>query len=172
VAFVDLDDTVRATYGYAKQGAGRGYTGVNGLNALLATLSTPLSTPVIAATRLRRGAVNSVRGAARLLADALACARRTGATGLVIVRADSAFYSYDIVAAARRAGARFSLTARLTPAVTRAITSIDEQAWIPIHYPTRSTTPMSNAGSPTPKWPRCPLPRSPTGAALSTSPPG
>jgi hypothetical protein len=30
VAFVDLDDTVRATYGYAKQGAGRGYTGVTG----------------------------------------------------------------------------------------------------------------------------------------------
>jgi hypothetical protein len=53
VAFVDLDDTVRATYGYAKQGAGRGYTGVKGLNALLATLST-LSVPVIAATRLRR----------------------------------------------------------------------------------------------------------------------
>jgi hypothetical protein len=135
VAFVDLDDTVRATYGYAKQGAGRGYTGVNGLNALLSTLSTPLSAPVIAATRPRRGAVNSVRGAVRLLADVLACARRTGVTGLVIVRADSAFYSYDIVAAARRAGARFSLTARLTPAVTRAITSIDEQAWIPIHYP-------------------------------------
>ena len=92
VAFVDLDDTVRAIYGYAKQGAGRGYTGVNGLNALLATLSTPLSAPVIAATRLRRGSVNSARGAVRLLADALACARRVGATGLVIVRADSAFY--------------------------------------------------------------------------------
>jgi hypothetical protein len=135
VAFVDLDDTVRATYGYAKQGAGRGYTGVNGLNALLATVSTPLSAPVIAATRLRRGAVNSVRGAARLLADALACARRAGATGLVIVRADSAFYGYDIVAAARRAKARFSLTARLTPAVIRAITSIDELAWTPIRYP-------------------------------------
>jgi hypothetical protein len=135
VAFVDVDDTVRATYGYAKQGAGRGYTGVNGLNALLVTLSTPLSAPVIAATRLRRGAVNSARGAARLLADALACARRAGATGLVIVRADSAFYGYDIVAAARRAGARFSLTARLTPAVTRAITSIDELAWTPIRYP-------------------------------------
>jgi hypothetical protein len=77
---------VRATYGYAKQGAGRGYTGVNGLNALLVTLSTPLSAPVIAATRLRRGAVNSARGAARLLADALACARRAGATGLVSER--------------------------------------------------------------------------------------
>ena len=36
IAFVDIDDTVRQTYGYAKQGAGRGYTGVKGSNALLA----------------------------------------------------------------------------------------------------------------------------------------
>jgi len=28
LAFVDVDDTVEATYGYAKQGAGHGYTGV------------------------------------------------------------------------------------------------------------------------------------------------
>ncbi len=55
VAFLDLDDTVRGTYGYAKQGTGRGYTGVKGLNALLATICTPLSAPVIAATRLRQG---------------------------------------------------------------------------------------------------------------------
>ncbi len=34
LAFVDVDDTVKATYGYAKQGAGYGYTGVKGLNAL------------------------------------------------------------------------------------------------------------------------------------------
>ncbi|HET9256082.1 MAG TPA: hypothetical protein VFO16_12885 [Pseudonocardiaceae bacterium] len=34
-----IDDTVRATYGYAKQGAGRGCSGVKGLNALLATIS-------------------------------------------------------------------------------------------------------------------------------------
>ena len=40
VAYVDIDDTVRETYGYAKQGAGYGYTGVKGLNALLATVST------------------------------------------------------------------------------------------------------------------------------------
>ena len=30
LVFVDLDDTVRQTYGYAKQGAGRGYTGIKG----------------------------------------------------------------------------------------------------------------------------------------------
>jgi hypothetical protein len=135
VAWVDLDDTVRATYGYAKQGAGRGYSGVKGLNALLATIATPLSAPVIAATRLRQGATNSVRGAAKLLADALATARRAGATGLVIVRADSAYYCHDVIAAARRAGARFSITARHTPAVIRAITTIPEHAWVPIRYP-------------------------------------
>jgi hypothetical protein len=135
VAFVDIDDTVRQTYGYAKQGTGRGYTGVNGLNALLATISTPLSAPVIAATRLRKGSTNSVRGAAKLLADALACARRAGATGPVTVRADSAYYGYDIINTCRRAGARFSITARQTATVTRAITTIPEQSWVPIRYP-------------------------------------
>jgi hypothetical protein len=135
VAFLDIDDTVRATYGYAKQGAGRGYTGVNGLNALIATISTPLAAPVIAATRLRKGSTNSVRGAARLVADALACARRAGAGGLLIVRADSAFYAHDIIAAARRAGARFSVTARNTPTVSSAIAAIPAHAWVPIRYP-------------------------------------
>jgi Transposase DDE domain group 1 len=135
VAFVDLDDTVRQTYGYAKQGAGRGYTGVNGLNALLATITAPSSAPLIAATRLRKGSTNSVRGAAKLLADALAVARRAGATGLVIVRADSAFYGYDIINTCHRAGVRFSVTARHTPTVIRAITTIPEHAWVPIRYP-------------------------------------
>jgi hypothetical protein len=135
VTFLDLDDTVRQTYGYAKQGAGRGYSGVKGLNALLAALSTPLSAPVIAATRLRKGSTNSARGAAKLLADALATARRCGATGLLLVRADSAYYGYDIVAACRRAGARFSVTARLTPTVVAAITTIPDTAWTPIRYP-------------------------------------
>jgi hypothetical protein len=135
LVLVDVDDTVRQTYGYAKQGAGRGYTGVKGLNALLAVVSTPISAPLIAATRLRKGSTNSVRGAAKLLADALATVRRAGATGLVLVRADSAYYGYDIVAAARRAGARFSVTARLTPTVLTAIGSVEEQAWTPIRYP-------------------------------------
>jgi Transposase DDE domain group 1 len=135
LVLVDIDDTVRQTYGYAKQGAGRGYTGVKGLNALLAIVSTPTSAPLIAATRLRKGSTNSARGAAKLLTDALATVRRAGAAGLVIVRADSAYYGYDIIAACRRAGARFSVTARLTPTVTAAITSIPDTAWTPIRYP-------------------------------------
>lgn len=35
--YVDIDDTVRRTYGYGEQGAGYGYSRVKGLNALLGT---------------------------------------------------------------------------------------------------------------------------------------
>ncbi len=140
VTYVDVDDTIRAPHGYAKQGAGFGYSGVKGLNALLAVVSTPLSRPVIAATRLRAGKTNSARGASRLVADALRTAKACGAggvngKGLVVLRADSAFYGHDVIAAARRAGARFSITARMNPAVNRAISSIDDDAWTPIQYP-------------------------------------
>jgi hypothetical protein len=135
VAYVDVDDTVKATFGYAKQGAGYGYTGVKGLNALIATISTPLAAPVIAATRLRTGSANSARGAARLVTDALTTARAAGATGMVILRADSAYYGHDVIAAARRQGAYFSVTARKDRAVTAAIASIDEQGWTTIRYP-------------------------------------
>ena len=135
IAFMDIDDTIRATYGYAKQGAGYGYSKVKGINALIATISTPAAAPVIAASRLRKGSVNSARGAARLVADALATAARAGVGGLVILRADSAYYNHHVIAAAIRAGARFSVTARMDPAVRRAISAIDEPAWTPIHYP-------------------------------------
>lgn len=40
-AFVDVDDTVVQVHGHAKQGAGFGYNQVRGLNALLATVTTP-----------------------------------------------------------------------------------------------------------------------------------
>jgi len=55
IPYVDVDDTIRRTYGYAKQGAGIGYSKIKGLNALLATISTPLARPVSAACRLRKG---------------------------------------------------------------------------------------------------------------------
>ncbi len=140
VAYVDVDDTIRATYGYAKQGAGFGYSGVKGLNALIGIVSTPLSAPVICATRLRKGSTNSARGAARLVADALKAAKAAGAggldgSGLVVLRADSAFYNHAVIATARRAKVRFSITARMNPTVSTAITGIDEDAWTPITYP-------------------------------------
>jgi hypothetical protein len=135
IAYVDVDDTVRQTYGYAKQGVGYGYTGVKGLNALLATVSTPLAAPIIVASRLRKGSAGSGRGAHRLVADALKTTTACGGTGLVIVRADSAFYAAEVVAAIRRGRARFSITARKDLAVERAIASIPDRGWTPISYP-------------------------------------
>ena len=96
LVYVDVDDTVRQTYGYAQAGAGRGYSGVKGLNALIATVSMPSSAPVIAAVRLRKGSTNSARGAGRLVADALITATKAGAGGLRVLRADS-----DVANAAR-----------------------------------------------------------------------
>lgn len=137
LAYVDIDDTVRQTYGYAKQGTGRGYTGVKGLNALLATVSTPTGAPVIAAVRLRKGSTNSAKGAHRLVADALVTAAAMGAGGLRILRADSAFYTREVIGAARRRKSRFSITARQDSAVRKAIAGLEtdpDTTWTPIKY--------------------------------------
>ena len=74
------------------------------------------------------------------MAEALSTARACGAggpdrSGLVLLRGDSAFYGHDVIAAARRGGARFSVTARMDAAVKKAITAIDPDAWTPIRYP-------------------------------------
>jgi hypothetical protein len=143
LAFIDVDSTQRRVYGHAKQGAAFGHTKiqgktvlVRGLNALVATVTTPdAPAPVIAAARLRGGNANSARGAARLAAEAVAAARDAGCAGTVIVRADSAYYSARFTAACSRAGAFFSVTARMDPAIRAAIDAIGEESWTPICYP-------------------------------------
>ncbi|MFZ2175213.1 MAG: IS1380 family transposase [Rhodococcus sp. (in: high G+C Gram-positive bacteria)] len=142
---VDIDDSIIEVHGHGKQGSGYGYSGVRGLNALIATVTTETCAPVIVTQRLRRGACGSPRGAARMVADALATVDRlrTHAAGTrgngapkVLVRGDSAFYGHPTVGAALRAGADVSVTVRLTSTVKRAIASIgdDESAWTPIEY--------------------------------------
>ncbi|RAX44845.1 hypothetical protein DQ354_13700 [Arthrobacter sp. AQ5-06] len=56
------------------------------------------------------------------------------ATGPVLVRADSAFHGYATVNAAAKAGAAVSVTARMDPAIRKAIAGIGEAAWKPIQY--------------------------------------
>jgi hypothetical protein len=130
---VDVDDTIIEVHGYAKQGAGFGYTGVRGLNALLATVTTPDTAPVVVAQRLRKGSCGSPRGAKRLVTDALKTVRSLS-PGKPLVRADSAFYGRGLVLAAVRAGADVSVTVRLDSKVKAAIAAIPEDAWEPIEY--------------------------------------
>ena len=132
----------KRVYGHKKQGAAFGHTKiqgksllVRGLNALAATITTPLAAPVVAATRLRGGNAASARGAARFAAQAIGTARAVGCSGTLVVRGDSAFYSAAFTGAVRRAGAFFSVTVRLDPKVKAAIAAISETAWTPIRYP-------------------------------------
>lgn len=136
MVFVDVDDTIIEVHGHQKQGAGFGYSGVRGINALLATVSTQMSAPVIIAQRLRKGAAGSPRGAVRIVADALKTVTRLPGTSTapVLLRADSAYYGFATINAALTAGADVSVTARQDPAVKRAIATIPEDAWTTIEY--------------------------------------
>jgi hypothetical protein len=142
VAFLDIDSTQKRIYGPAKQGAGFGHTKiqgksvlVRGLNALAATVSTPLAAPVICGTRLRSGKANSARGAASFVTESIGSSRAAGVTGDLIVRADSAFYSAAVVHACLDADAYFSITVTMDPKIKAAIASIPGDAWTAIKYP-------------------------------------
>ena len=52
---VDVDDTIIEVHGYAKQGSGYGYSGVRGLNALLATVSIALANVMVRRTKGQSG---------------------------------------------------------------------------------------------------------------------
>ncbi|MEV6054475.1 transposase [Streptomyces sp. NPDC052107] len=61
--------------------------------------------------------------------------RAMGATGMIVVRADSAFLSHKVVAVCRRAQVRFSLAVAQRKKVRQAIAAIPEDAWTPGKYP-------------------------------------
>jgi Transposase DDE domain group 1 len=134
-ALLDVDDTIVEVHGHDKQGAGFGYSRVRGLNALLATLATTTTAPVILAQRLRKGACNSSRGAKRLVGDAVKQARRLLEPRVpVLVRMDSAFYGRGPVLAALAGGAAVSVTVRMNAQIKAAIATIDDGAWTTIEY--------------------------------------
>jgi hypothetical protein len=142
LAFVDIDSQQKRVYGHAKRGAAFGHTKIQGksllirgLNVLAATICTPLAAPLIAGTRLRGGNAASARGAASMITEGVTTARTAGCTGTLVVRMDSAFYGAPACWAARKAGARFSVTVRTDPKVRAAIAAIPEHAWTPIRYP-------------------------------------
>ncbi len=142
LTFVDIDSMLRRVYGKQKQGIGFGHAKVGGYNVwlrgynpLVATLSTPLSAAVVAATRLRSGNTGSARGAASMIAEVITTARSCGASGEIVVRADSAFYAKTVIGVCRRRGVRFSVTTRIDAKIRTACAGIGEDQWIDIKYP-------------------------------------
>lgn len=133
--FVDVDDTVIDVHSASKQGAGFGYQGSRGLNALLATASTASSGQIIVGQRLRKGSTSSARGADKFVSDALATTTRINSGTSVLVRADSAYYSSGVVKAAHDGGAHESITVRMDKRVKAAIGMISDDSWTGIEYP-------------------------------------
>lgn len=140
--FVDIDSLLRPVYGHAKAGASFGHAKIagrqvlrRGLSPLATTISTDTGAPLIAGIGLRAGKAGSGRGAASMVTEAINTARAAGASGEILVRGDSAYGSAAVIGAARQAGVRFSLVLTKNPAVRRAIATITEDAWTPVHYP-------------------------------------
>jgi hypothetical protein len=140
--FVDIDSLLRPVYGHAKQGASFGHTKIasrqvlrKGLSPLATVISTEQAAPMVAGIRLRAGKAGSGRGAGSMVTEAINTARAAGAGGEVLVRGDSAYGTSAVIGAALKAGVRFSLVLTKNPAVNRAIGSIEEKAWTPVHYP-------------------------------------
>jgi hypothetical protein len=147
-AFIDIDSLLRPVYGHAKQGASYGHTKIagkqvlrKGLSPLVTTISTELGAPVIAGIRLRAGKAGSGKGAPSMVREAIRVARAAGATGEILVRGDSAYGSRAVVNTCLKEGARFSVVLTKNPAVARAIASIPDDAWTPVHYPGAVTDP-------------------------------
>jgi len=128
---IDLDSTIVAVHGRAKQGAAFGYTKVRGYHPQLATCA---QTGQVLMCRLRGGSAGAARGAKSFLTETVSRVRGAGATGQLTVRADSAFYSRAVLGTAVKLGVEFSVTARQDKKVRAAIEAIEETAWTPIPY--------------------------------------
>ena len=129
---IDLDSTIRETYGLAKEGARHhGYTGARGYHPLLAIAA---GTGEVLMSRLREGRANTARGAAHFLRETVGRVRYGGARGQLTVRADSGFYAHTVVAACREMDVRFSITIRQRASLRDLIEAIPEEDWTPIPY--------------------------------------
>jgi len=129
---MDVDSTICEVVGKNKQGAGYGYTHVLGYHPILATRA---DTGEVLHARMRKGQANTSRGARRFIEELIARVRRAGATGELVVRVDSGFWSKDTIATLGRLGVRYTMAVRTgNTAITKVIAAIDETAWVDIDY--------------------------------------
>jgi hypothetical protein len=130
---VDVDSFVGEVHGYAKQGAGFGYTGRRGYHPILATRA---GTGEVLHIRARKGSANTARGALRFVQELIARVDRAGAEGPKLLRADSGFWNKKLMARLDAAGWAYSIGVRQQKHIKTAIAAIDEATWQPlVDYP-------------------------------------
>lgn len=129
---IDVDSTICEVEGHKKQGASFGYTRVLGYHPLLATRA---DTGEVLHARMRKGSANTARGARRFINELVARVRRAGATGEIVMRFDSGFWSKDTIAALGRLDVRYTMAVRTGHKNLAALVgAIDEGDWRDIDY--------------------------------------
>lgn len=129
---IDLDSTICEVHGYKKQGAGFSYTRVRGYHPLLATRS---DTGEVLHLRMRKGQANTMRGADAFVRELAGRVRRAGASGPLVIRADSGFWAATVIAACRAHRIGFSISVRSGDArIGAAIAGVPDGDWQGIDY--------------------------------------
>src|SRR3954462_10748691 len=132
---IDVDSFVGEVCGYQKQGAGYGYTKRFGYHPILATRA---DTREALHVRLRKGSANTQKGIKRFCEELIARVQRAGATGTVLLRADSGFWNTKVFELLEAKGWEYSIGVRNIKKVKAAIEAIAESAW--------QTTPSPDGG--------------------------
>jgi hypothetical protein len=104
---------------------------VRGYHPLIAALA---GTGEVVGVRLRGGNVHTGRGAAGFFTQMFNRVRRAGATGPMVLRADSGFYNHNVTEACKKAKVSFSITVKASKKLHKAVAAIPEEAWRPIPY--------------------------------------
>ena len=128
----DVDSTICEVVGKKKHGAGYGYTKVLGYHPLLATRA---DTGEVLHARMRKGSANTARGTRRFVEELIARVRRAGASGAIVLRVDSGFWSNDTIKTLVRLGVNFTMAVKTSNvAIAKAIAAINEDLWQAIDY--------------------------------------
>jgi hypothetical protein len=130
---IDVDSFIREVHGSHKQGASYGYTKKLGYHPLLATRA---GSGEVLHVRFRAGKANTQRGVIRFVDELLARVSRAGASGEILLRADSGFHNAKLRARLAANGVLYSIGVRQTTLIAAAIALIPEAAWVPlVDYP-------------------------------------
>jgi hypothetical protein len=122
-ATVDVDSSIFQVHGYLKEGARYGYSGVRGLHPLLAFLHEER---LLLGTRLRAGNRSSNDGVVSFLQEIL---RAIPPQRKIRLRMDAGFYDRQVEAFCVSRDLHFSISARLTSRLQKAIDRVPANRW-------------------------------------------